>query len=87
MLSIIACCDWGSFFGYDSLPVAYGADISKAWEEPVPLLGGQEHPQLFRLDKMLHHDVQAAAVGRLRGHNLKPHLVGEKQWGALLVSK
>ena len=64
--------------------MAYGTDIGEAGEEPVSVLGGQQHPQLFGLDKVLHHDVQTAAVGRFWGDDLKPHLGVEAEgWGII----
>lgn len=58
--------------------MADSTNIRQPGKEPVPILSGQQRPQLFAFDKVFNNNVQAPAVGRLWGHHLKSHLAGHK---------
>lgn len=60
-------------------PVADGSDVRESGKQPVPVLSGQQHPQLFGLDKMFDNNVQTPAVGGLWGHHFKSHLQENKK--------
>lgn len=57
-----------------SQPVADRSDVRQPGKQPVPVLGGQQRPQLFGFDKVFDHDVQTSAVGGLWRNHLEPHL-------------
>lgn len=57
-----------------SQPVADRSNIRQPGKQPVPVLCGQQRPQLFGFDKVFYHDVQTPAVGGLWRHHLESHL-------------